>query len=186
MPIQKIHENYYKILANPIESKYRQFTCYPDACKTRAVYKNSNNSCKSRKELTRRSANTNVDNNYYSSMSEYRQSRCKTFKQSQYQYNLNSDGKALGNCSSDISGCNTKYYKPINQKFATNTAVSSGSRIQRLKYNAITTSASLSPDAIQYHQSIYKQTPYTMDNNQGVNTCRRLQKLRQSDKPTYC
>jgi hypothetical protein len=186
MPIQKIQENYYKILANPIESKHRQFQCYPETCKTREVYKNSNNCCKSRKELTRRSANTCVDNNYYSSLSEYRQSKCKTFNQSQYQYSLTPSGKALGNCGSDVSGCNTKYYKPINQKFATNTAVSSSSRTQRLKYNSLTTSASLSDKAIKYHQSIYKQQPYSLDNNQGVNTCRRLQKLRQSDKPMYC
>lgn len=158
MTIQKIDEKYYKILAAPLESKKRQFTCYPIDCKPHEVYKNVR--CKTRQELTRRSANTNVENNYYSSLSEYRQSRCKTYKQSQYHYGITPSGKSTSNCGSDISGCNVKYYKPLNEKFSTNSAVSAGSRIQRLKYNSITTSASLSPNSIRYHQSIYKQQPF--------------------------
>lgn len=186
MPIQKIQESYHKLLANPIESIYRDPTYY-DNCpnKTREVYKSGQNCCKTNSELTRRSASTVMNNSYYQTLSEYRYSKCKTYGQTQYNYSLDGNGQARGNCGSDVSACNVVYYKPINKTYGTNTAVSSSNHIHRKRYNAIRTTANLSDTAPRYHHSVYKQTPMSIKNlNSPQHSCIVLNKLRHGN--SYC
>lgn len=101
--------------------------------------------------------NSNGRSDNYTSSSQYLQSRNKTFKQNQYT-NLRigdssiSPGFSEDNnvyasntvqyCGSNSTTGKTKYvpvyYKPNNSKFAQQGAVDAGSRLLRLKYDAIT------------------------------------------------
>jgi len=66
---------------------------------------------------------------------QYLRNRCKTFEQNNIRF-LNSDGETYrSNCSNVDLSCNT--YKIKNKKFSTNSAVSSSSRINRLRYDTI-------------------------------------------------
>ena len=183
MPIQKINRVLYKNLQDPITKIYRKVRCdtSTSGCndQTVEVYTDSN-CCDNNRTKVKYSANTNLSPTYYSSMSEYREARCRTLKQSQYQYRLNeATGEASSYCCSDSSGCNVKIYRPLNTKFATDSAVSAGTRIQRLKYNSLRTSASLSNNSVRYHHSIYKQNPIINKNlNKTTNGCDALNKLR--------
>ena len=68
----------------------------------------------------------NENKNYHSSTKEYLKARCN-----------NTNCKQNNNSSC----CSKTIYKPINKKYSTNTAVSSSSRIARLKYDTVTKSA---------------------------------------------
>ena len=78
---------------------------------------------------------------YYTSNTEYMKARCKTYQQRQF--NFTSDGGDLqanccGNQAGYVSGnCRKVVYKPNNKPFSVQGAVSSGSRLLRLKYNTI-------------------------------------------------
>lgn len=187
MPIQKISTAYYKQLADPITGIYRKIRCTDGATevdcanKTEEVYKNV--TLKSRNELTRRSANTNIEQTYYTSLSDYRRARCKTIHQSQYRYGVDANGKATNNCETEA--CNVVYYKPNNNTFSQDGAVSSGSRLQRLKYNSITTSANLSSTAPRYRTTLSLQQPFNPVNTTSQQTQSTLKRLRQNST-VYC
>lgn len=70
-----------------------------------------------------KSANTNVSKKYYQNSSSYLKSRRKTYVQN--------NGKGDTQC------CNTTVYKPNNPKHSQEGAVSSGSRLERLKLDTI-------------------------------------------------
>ena len=86
------------------------------------------------------SANTVLKQNYYTTNSQYLQSRCKTFKQRSFNFSLDSSGNANANCtqSGNVSGdCKKVIYKPSNAKYSVQGAVSSSTRLLRLKYDSI-------------------------------------------------
>lgn len=93
----------------------------------------------------KKSAPTKIDKKYYTDSRAYLRARCQTFDQK------SKIGEKVGvstvefkstNCY-DLSGCENKQviYKPSNKKFATQGAVSSGSRLLRLKVDTITRNA---------------------------------------------
>jgi hypothetical protein len=101
-----------------------------------------------------KSAKTFLDKDYCSTNAEYLHKRCKSFKQRQYNFASSTDEEfaynancACTKCSSDsidcsyntcMQGCRKVIYKPSNHQFSTQGAVSSGSRITKLKYDTIT------------------------------------------------
>lgn len=82
---------------------------------------------------------------YFSSMAQYRKNRGATFdqKNTMYQYNSTTNEVTTNTCSDSTSSkvCNKAYYKPRNAGFDTNGAVDASTRLVKLKYNTITTSA---------------------------------------------
>jgi hypothetical protein len=98
---------------------------------------------------------------YFQSNSSYLQARCRTYNQNNYQYgtkdvskceNIVNPGAFRPNCQgcqgcqdnkdnkdNNVVNCNQKvsYYKPNNSKFAVQGGVSSGLRMDRLKYDTI-------------------------------------------------
>jgi hypothetical protein len=114
------------------------------------VYKNVKSCCDGFTSLAPRQANTAFpfDENgnrpdYYTTNSQYLQARCRTYNQQQYTHNLNTTtNEAEANCCPIKEGvCKKVVYKPNNETFSTQGAVSSSSRLARLKYNTVTTSA---------------------------------------------
>ena len=96
---------------------------------------------------TQYQTNINVNpakNKYYQTSKSYLESRCKTLAQNQgtgskiagktYEYNSTS-------CYSTNANCKKLIHKPSNNQYQTQGAVSSGSRITRLKLNTIQTAA---------------------------------------------
>ena len=105
-----------------------------------------------------RSAVTLLNKNYYTTNLSYLKSRCNTidtnnvilkkegityFNNGKYVWPTNSTNNSAiykTNCTSDKNSCcNTTIYKPSNQQYSTQGAVSNSARITRLKYNTITT-----------------------------------------------
>ncbi len=88
-------------------------------------------------------ASTNLKKNYYNRLEEYRDARCKTFAQNEAQFK-NYDG--YGNIYNsntppallDEVGCPCVVYKPNNQKFSKQGAVSSSTRLLDLNVKTIT------------------------------------------------
>ena len=81
-------------------------------------------------------ASTNLNKNYYNRLEEYRGARCKTFTQNQSQF------KNYDNASQyDEVGCPCVVYKPNNQKFSKQGAVSSSTRLLDLNVKTITKNA---------------------------------------------
>ncbi len=106
---------------------------------------------------------TNNPKTYASSHREYLQKRCKTFEQRQFNYSgtgANKDNNeylANCDCSSKPNGCTTAncrkvIYKRSNPGYSTQGAVSSGSRLHKLKYETITKSGSNYRNS---YQSVY-------------------------------
>ena len=108
-----------------------------------------------------KSASTIINKNYYSDTNGYLKSRCKTYEQKQsftkksgINYGTSSDpahptdetnGPQVFNmlncatkCVTNPAGTQTTIYKPNNQQFSQQGAVSSGSRLAKLKYDTIT------------------------------------------------
>jgi len=93
-----------------------------------------------------RSASTKVKKNYYTDSRAYLRSRCRTYDQ-----NTSIGEKKVGSVNAynatncyDLSGCiinKSVIYKPNNTGFATQGAVSSGSRLLKLKLETITQNA---------------------------------------------
>ena len=120
--------------------------------------KNALNRCRSSGNL-KKTYNVNRNNDtYYTSSKQYLESRNRLFAQNQFNYMKQGDLNALpGSAASDnnlyaVQGQNhcsdtngssyvPVYYKPNNYNYAQQGAVSSSSRITRLKYNTITTNA---------------------------------------------
>ena len=91
-----------------------------------------------------KSASTKLDKKYYTDSRAYLRARCQTFDQKS-KIGEKTDGFYKSTNCYDLSGCKNKQnvvYKPNNNKFATQGAVSSGSRLLRLKVDTITRNAS--------------------------------------------
>ncbi len=92
-----------------------------------------------------KSATAPMKQNYYTNSTEYLKSRCKTYSQnlsgtkSLEDKDSNSYSRNMTNCSN--SKCAKLTYKKNNKPFGVQGAVSSSSRIDRLKYNTIQTAA---------------------------------------------
>ena len=103
-----------------------------DTSNTKAVYTYvpNNDTCKSKScpRFIKKPASTIVKKNYYQSSSSYLKSRRKTYTQN----NGPGSSKNINN-----SCCNNTVYKPNNPNFSNQGAVSSSSRIDRLKLNTI-------------------------------------------------
>lgn len=102
-------------------------------------------------------ASTIVKENYYSSLQQYRENRCQTYKQKVFDFiepaTLNkTDNSYIVNCqpnalntenlenpenNTNLSFCKLAIYKPSNVQFAKEGAVTSGTRLFRLKVNTI-------------------------------------------------
>lgn len=165
MPIQKISDVYYQQVANPVTGLFSRRRCTDrtsgDDCPlTVEVYKNY--VPKTRAEMSRKSANTNIAEDYHTSSRDYMQARCKRLYQSRYAYGADSNGLVTGFCCD--SSCNTIYYKPLNAKFGTDGAVSAREHISRRKYNSVRTSASLSTRAPRYRTTLSAPTRVEYDN----------------------
>ena len=83
---------------------------------------------------------------YYTSNAEYMKARCMTYNQKQFHFTTGPGGSLEANCCGNEAGyvsgnCRAVVYKPNNSKFSTQGAVSSSSRLVRLKYNTITNSS---------------------------------------------
>ena len=101
-----------------------------------------------------KSAKTFLDKDYCSTSAEYLHKRCKSFKQRQYNFAsaAEDENSYYANCSCSkcsgsniscdstecINNCRKVIYKRSNTKFATQGAVSSSSRLVKLKYDTIT------------------------------------------------
>ena len=108
--------------------------------------------CNSKKNIIR-TANTRIplNNRYYSSTRGYLHAKCKTYDQNlgAQQTPVSSSNKTRffsltcpsGACGADSTTKPTHIYKPNNNQFQVQGAVSSGDRIARLKYNTIRTNA---------------------------------------------
>lgn len=112
--------------------------------------------CTSNKDKIRYSANTNLDKNYYTTHAQYMKAKCKTFDQNYANFDktpgdANGSGLTRPNCYNCKENCDPKsYYKRSNDKFGTTGAVSSSSRLLRLKYNTIKTSGKYNQFRPQY------------------------------------
>ena len=93
-----------------------------------------------------KSASTKLEKKYYTDSRAYLRARCQTFDQkSNIGEKSGTDGFYKSTNCYDLSKCKNKQnvvYKPNNKKFATQGAVSSGSRLLRLKVDTITRNAS--------------------------------------------
>lgn len=169
MPTQKIGMLFYKnIIPNDITpySEPRFNTRAPPAkyfrkglncCETETtkqqvveVYKNVKECCDGFTSLAPRTANTAFPfdacgnrPDYYTTNTQYLQSRCKTYDQRKYNFNRDPNtGEATANCCSAKDGlCKSVVYKPNNAQYSTQGAVDASTRLLRLKYNTVTTSA---------------------------------------------
>lgn len=166
MPIQKIGMLFYKNVrpvdmegdyntgfntSAPLAKYYRKTNCCggDNTPKVQEVYKNVKTCCNGFTSLAPRQANTAFPfddqgnrPDYYQTLQEYRQARCKTFKQKQFNFERDvNTNEALANCCPSNRNCRKVIYKPSNEQFSTQGAVDSSTRLLRLKYNNITTSA---------------------------------------------
>lgn len=79
-----------------------------------------------------KSGSTVVSKDYYQTHRQYMYAKCQTYEQRQTVV-VDENGDYKSTCP---TGCPT-VYKPNNQKFGVQGAVSSSSRLERLKYNAL-------------------------------------------------
>jgi hypothetical protein len=85
-----------------------------------------------KKALSRtRTASTVISKKYFQTSAEHLYNRCSTFDQAESHYNSNNTGECGTKCE------NLTVYKPSNQKFAQQGAVSSSTRLIDLQRNAI-------------------------------------------------
>ena len=96
----------------------------------------SNNNCCKDENKARRAGTTNLNKSYYTDSKTYLKSRGKTYKQN-ITGSHDTSNKYTINTNSDAACKNTYVYKPSNKQFATQGAVSSSSRLERLKLNTI-------------------------------------------------
>lgn len=91
---------------------------------------------------------------YSQSTSEYLASRCKTFKQKGFHFDLDTQiNSGYANCGDEYRACKV-VYKPNNAKFQTQGAVSGSERLLRLKYNTIKTSQKYNTNRIAYRGDV--------------------------------
>jgi hypothetical protein len=129
-----------RVFRNPIAGHRKTLNTTACAVKTQEIYKDPySKSCKEGACYDRRIRTMNnkggvKDNNYNYDYGSYLRNRCKTFKQNENR-SLQADGTYKSNCSDANKRCTT--YKNKNKQYSTNSAVTSSSRIARLKYNTI-------------------------------------------------
>jgi|TARA_B110000967_G_C18850677_1_gene544455 hypothetical protein len=128
------------VFRNPIPG-YRKKANVECTIKMQEIYKDPyTKSCGKtcyydRRIRTMNNKNGVKDTDYNYDYNQYLKKRCKTFEQNNIRF-LNTDGKTYrSNCSNVDLSCNT--YKIKNKKFSTNSAVSSSSRLNRLRYDTI-------------------------------------------------
>ena len=81
--------------------------------------------------------NGQKSNDYNHSYSSYLQNKCKSFNQNTFHFDLDGTvGRPNCPCDSSCDNCKTVIYKRSNADYGKQGAVSSSSRIHRLKYNA--------------------------------------------------
>lgn len=80
-------------------------------------------------------ASTNLKKNYYNRLEEYRGARCKTFSQNEASFK-NYDNEYIPRQYDEV-GCPCVVYKPNNQKFSKQGAVSSSTRLLDLNVKTI-------------------------------------------------
>ncbi len=139
----------------------------------------------------KKSASTKIDKKYYTDSRAYLRARCQTFDQKS-KIGEAVAGSTVGfkstNCY-DLSGCENKQnviYKPSNNKFATQGAVSSGSRLLRLKVDTITRNANsfsayghAAQNAGRYNGN--STAPYFLKSKENKGVC-----FRRNGKMTMC
>jgi hypothetical protein len=111
--------------------------------------------CNQQRKAVRRtlSASTNLSKNYYQTSKAYLKNRCRTFQQRQFNYVKEVDGVTthVAQCPS-TSECSKVIYKPNNEQYATQGAVSCGARLLKLNVDTISLNAA--------HQKRYKDNPF--------------------------
>lgn len=135
--------NYYPNLSNK--------TNQPDCTSETTKMFNAENKAKRRV----RSGSSVVKHNYYQRLQEYRTARCSTFEQKSFHFdettnNNNNKSEYMGRCASvifnyDKNGnvvgqketCPNVSYKPINEQYSINNAVSSSTHTLNIKKNSI-------------------------------------------------
>ena len=136
----------------------------------------------------KKSASTKIDKKYYTDSRAYLRARCQTFDQKS-KIGEAVAGSTAGfkstNCY-DLSGCENVIYKPSNNKFATQGAVSSGSRLLRLKVDTITRNANsfsayghAAQNAGRYNGN--STAPYFLKSKENKGVC-----FRRNGKMTMC
>lgn len=97
-----------------------------------------------------RSANTNLQSNYYTSSSSYLKARSKLYEQANNARNLNTTTNSITK-----DGCDERYncgvYKRNNAPFQANGAVSAGSKIMRTKYQNVVSAYNTNSLRPRYH-----------------------------------
>jgi len=139
----------------------------------------------------KKSASTKIDKKYYTDSRAYLRARCQTFDQKS-KIGDKVDGSTAGFKSTNcyvLSGCENKQnviYKPSNNKFATQGAVSSGSRLLRLKVDTITRNANsfsayghAAQNAGRYNGN--STAPYFLKSKENKGVC-----FRRNGKMTMC
>ena len=103
------------------------------------------NACK-----PKRTANTNLQSNYYASSTSYLRSRSKLYEQANTARKHNSETNSITK-----DGCDERYncgvYKRNNSSFQTNGAVSSGAKIMRTKHQNIVNAYETNSLRPRYH-----------------------------------
>lgn len=143
-----------KLPNQPPIAKYvrKQLICDCQPKKTIAVIKKIN-SCIPDSRKIRRSGNTllninpdtgvrdNIDSRYYTTRLELLKGRCQTYNQKLFNFTRidQTNNKYAANCATTDgrTDCRITYYKPSNQKFAVQGAVSSSNQILSKKYDII-------------------------------------------------
>ena len=135
------------------------------------------------------SASTIIDEKYYTDNRAYLRARCQTFDQNskigeKAEAESTVDFKST-NCYG-VSGCKNVIYKPNNKRFATQGAVSSGSRLLRLKVETITRNANsltsyghAAQNAGRYNGN--STAPYFQKSKENKRAC-----FRRNGKMTMC
>lgn len=106
------------------------------------------NACK-----VKRSANTKLNRDYYTSSNGYLKARCKTYNQGLTTTDYNPlDNSIRKNCCNDNNNnYNCGIYKRSNPSFNKQGAVSSSTRLLRVKYQSMVTSAKYNDNIPLYH-----------------------------------
>ena len=105
---------------------------------------------------------TIVSNKYYMSQQQYIASKCQTYEQKSFNFATEHDGNTMfvGNClkCAEPGSCRETIYKPNNKQYATQGAVSSSSRIHRLKLNTIKSDKPIMTNQTNLNQSTCDKT----------------------------
>ena len=138
-------------------------------------------------------ASTIISKSYYSDTKGYLQSRCKTYNQKQTHHTplgkkTETNEYRMTDCPQVKKGCAvTTVYKPSNQSFRTQGAVSSSLRTQKLQVNTIDKNAASFTTAYGLQAanagkySTYSDSPYFVKSKQSKPIC-----VRKNGNKTLC